>query len=249
MRAETGVALASVCRILRAPRSTIYARGAGASTPGGKRGPRTALGDDQLLVLIREAIVSSPFAGEGDRKVTARLRRERGVRRAQAGAAPHAGGGSARPAAGARSPQATRARRDDHPEAPNVLWGTDATMAYTARDGWVWAFAAVDHYTAEAWASVARRGDRFAALEPIYDATRDRFAALSPDVARGISSRHDWGPQYTSSHLCGSLRWLGIEDSPSFVGEPPCNGCAERFIVIAGAVGWRAAPPLLAPRS
>jgi putative transposase len=23
---------------------------------------------------------------------------------------------------------------------------------------------------------------------------------------------------------------LGIEDSPAYVGEPPCNGCAERFI-------------------
>jgi len=28
----------------------------------------------------------------------------------------------------------------------------------------------------------------------------------------------------------GRLRWLGIEDSPAYVGEPPCNGCAERFI-------------------
>ncbi len=23
---------------------------------------------------------------------------------------------------------------------------------------------------------------------------------------------------------------MGIEDSPAFAGEPPCNGCAERFI-------------------
>lgn len=111
-----------------------------------------------------------------------------------------------------------------------MLWGTDATMAYTFRDGWVWAFVAIDHYTAEAWASVARRGDRFAALEPIYNAVRDGFGELAPDLARGISCRHDWGPQYTSSHFTGSLRWLGIEDSPAYVGEPPCNGCAERFI-------------------
>jgi transposase InsO family protein len=111
-----------------------------------------------------------------------------------------------------------------------VLWGTDATMAYTTRDGWVWAFVAVDHYSAEAWATVARRGDRFAAVDPIYDAVRDRFGVLGPDVARGIALRHDWGPQYTSSHFTGSLRWLGISDSPAYVGEPPCNGCAERFI-------------------
>ncbi len=72
---------------------------------------------------------------------------------------------------------------------------------------------AVDPYTAEAWASVACRGDRFAALEPIYDAVRDRFGQLTPDVAREISCRHDWGPPYTSSHFTGSLTWLGICDS------------------------------------
>ncbi len=103
-------------------------------------------------------------------------------------------------------------------------------MAYTRADGWVWAFACVDHYIAEAWSEVAVRGDRFAACEPIYDAVRDRFGELGPDVARGVALRHDWGPQYTSSHFQGSLRWLGIEDSPAFAGEPPCNGCAERFI-------------------
>ena len=28
----------------------------------------------------------------------------------------------------------------------------------------------------------------------------------------------------------GSLRWLGIADDASYVGEPECNGCAERWI-------------------
>lgn len=231
MSAETGAALATVCRILSAPRSTVYARRRPATRAPVKRGPRTAIADDELLVKIREAITGSPFAGEGHRKVTARLRREHGI-----------GVGRKRVLrlmreAGLLAPQRTRGRRRPRlhdgtitPEAPNLLWGTDATMAYTARDGWVWCFVAVDHHTAEAWASVARRGDRFAALEPIYDAVRDRFGELSPDVARGISCRHDWGPQYTSSHFTGSLAWLGISDSPSFVGEPSCNGCAERFI-------------------
>lgn len=232
MSAETGVPLATVCRITGAPRSTIYAR-----CPGGgrrasrKRGPRPQIPDDELLGLIRRVIIDSPFAGEGHRKVTARLRRTHGI-----------GVGRKRVlrlmrSAGLLAPQRARGRRRPRlhdgtiiPEGPNQLWGTDATMAYTARDGWVWAFVAIDHHTAEAWATVARRGDRFAALEPIYDAVRDRFGELSPDVCRGISCRHDWGPQYTSSHFTGSLRWLGIEDSPAYVGEPPCNGCAERFI-------------------
>ena len=79
---------------------------------------------------------------------------------------------------------------------PIASWGTDATMAYTRDDGWVWAFVAIDHHTAAAWTTVAKRGDRFAGAEPIYDAARQRFGEVTPDVAR----------------------------------EPPCNGCAERFI-------------------
>ncbi len=231
MSAERGVPIATVCRITGAPRSTIYARGFGGQRARRKRGPRLQIPDDELLVLIREVIIGSPFSGEGHRKVTARLRREHGI-----------GVGRKRVLrlmreAGLLAPQRARGRRRPRlhegtiiPEAPDVLWGTDATMAYTTRDGWVWAFVAVDHHTAEAWASVAKRGDRFACLEPIYDAVRDRFGEVGPDVARGIAMRHDWGPQYTSGHFQGALRWLGIEDSPAYVGEPPCNGCAERFI-------------------
>jgi hypothetical protein len=55
-------------------------------------------------------------------------------------------------------------------------------------------FALVDHYTAEAWAHVAKVGDRFAALQPVYDAVTDRWGQLGPDVARGLQLRHDWGP-------------------------------------------------------
>jgi transposase InsO family protein len=62
------------------------------------------------------------------------------------------------------------------------------------------------------------------------DATRQRFGEIAPDAARGIALRHDWGPQHISGHFHGALRWLGIEASPAFAGEPPCNGCAERFI-------------------
>jgi putative transposase len=49
-------------------------------------------------------------------------------------------------------------------------------------------------------------------------------------VARGLSLRHDWGPQYRSAHFLGSIAWLGIADDPAFLGEPETNGCAERWI-------------------
>jgi putative transposase len=114
--------------------------------------------------------------------------------------------------------------------APNQRWGTDATMAWTRADGWVWVFACIDHYTAEAWAHVAKVGDRFAALQPVYDAVIDRWGRLDADVARGLALRHDWGPQYRSAHFTGSLAWLGISDDPAFLGEPETNGCAEPWI-------------------
>ncbi len=33
--------------------------------------------------------------------------------------------------------------------APDVMWGTDGVRVFTAEDGWVWTFAAVDHWNAE----------------------------------------------------------------------------------------------------
>lgn len=66
-----------------APRSTLYARSktqgsdpSGVVVPLAKRGPRTEHTDDELRAAIKE-VISSSLCGEGHRKVTARLRRER----------------------------------------------------------------------------------------------------------------------------------------------------------------------------
>jgi putative transposase len=219
-----------VCRLLGAPRSTIHARRRAGGEPG-RPGPVPPIGDEELVGLIHTVLAASPFAGEGYRKIRARLRREHGVqvsgKRVLRLLRAH----------GLLAPQRVRGRRKPRlhdgtiiPAAPNLRWGTDATMAWTRTDGWVWVFACVDHYTAEAWAHVAKVGDRFAALQPIYDAVIDRWGALGPDVARGLGLRHDWGPQYRSAHFLGSLGWLGIADDAAFLGEPETNGCAERWI-------------------
>ncbi len=97
-----------------------------------------------------------------------------------------------------------------------MLWGTDATMAYTQNDGWVWVFACVEHFTAEGWVSVE-------VGEPVP-------AFGQAHLRRGVALRHDWGPQYTSGHFQGALAKAGHRRFPAFAGEPPCNGCAERFI-------------------
>src|SRR5262245_9709772 len=56
------------------------------------------------------------------------------------------------------------------------------------------------------------------------------FGRLGKDLARGLTVRTDWGPQYTAHAFGAELRWLGIQHSPSFVGEPQCNGVIERFM-------------------
>src|SRR5262249_47523270 len=86
----------------------------------------------------------------------------------------------------------------------------------------------------EAWGSV---GGARAALP-------GRAIRLRPpreDVASGLSVRTDWGPQYTAHAFGAELRWLGIQHSPSFVGEPQCNGGIERFMrTLSSACGCTA---------
>jgi transposase InsO family protein len=229
---ELAAPLKRVCVVLEAPRSTIYARRSKVfAFPCARRGPQSELTDEQVIDLVRHVIRSSPFTGEGYRKVTAHLHRDYDLRIGRKRVL------RLMRQAGLLAPQRAKRRRKPRahdgtiiPEAPDAMWGTDATMAYTRNDGWVWVFCCVEHFTAEGWASVAKRGDRFACLEPIYDAVREHFGEVAPDIARGVAMRHDWGPQYTSGHFQGALAWLGISDSPAFAGEPPCNGCAERFI-------------------
>ena len=223
------VPLALVCRVTGAPRSTIYERRSrhASSRPG----PKCAVPDADVREKIREVIATSPFCGEGHRKVRARLRREHDLMVGKNRVL------RLMREEGLLAPQRERRRRRPRihdgrviTERPNERFGTDATMAWTQTDGWVWVFVLVDHHTDEAWAHVAKVGNRFAALQPIYDAVIERFGQLAPDVARGIKLRHDWGSQYRSFHFQGSLRWLGIEDDAAFVGEPQGNGVAERFI-------------------
>ena len=122
-----------VCETWRVARSSVYAlRARRGDHPEsdrrqpGKRGPKTALSDNELLREIRTVLKASPFLGEGHRKVKARLA-ARGVRagknrvlklmRADGLLAPVQRG---RPR-GDRS-HSGRIRT----ERPDELWGTDA---------------------------------------------------------------------------------------------------------------------------
>ncbi|PJN94319.1 hypothetical protein CNY89_15225 [Amaricoccus sp. HAR-UPW-R2A-40] len=65
--------LATVCRLWGVSRATLYrqrsAMAGNEPCPPGRRGPRGARSDADLLAAIREVIEGSPSTGEGYRKV------------------------------------------------------------------------------------------------------------------------------------------------------------------------------------
>ena len=216
--------LERVCRLWEQSRSALYARrarlqrSASADSPC-RRGPTPALSDAQLLAAIRNDLARSPFQGEGHRKVHARLRILDGVRvsrtrvlrvmRAQGLLSPHRGRqGEPKPHDGTIVTSA-----------PDVMWGTDGARVLTVDDGWVWTFAAVDHWNAECvgW-HVCKVGDRFAALEPVAQGLRRRCGSVEADAARGLSLRMDHGSQYLSDHFLNQVRYWG---------SAPASACSK----------------------
>jgi len=228
--------LQRVCRVWRVARSTVYARQVRqAKLSTGhlvlrKRGPLGACSDEDLVAHIHRVIQSSPFHGEGYRKVWAKLRiknirvskeRIRRVMREHHLQAPHRAG----QAHGPKVHDGTIITKT-----PDEMWGTDMTTVFTG-EGNASIFIAVDHYTCECIGlHAASRGDRFEALEPIRQGVRKHFGAFGENVATGLSIRHDHGSQYMSEDFQKELKFLGIRSSPSFVREPQGNGCSERFI-------------------
>jgi putative transposase len=223
-----------VCRVVDIPRSTVYAHRKAASQPKpipAKRGPKPVISDAALLKAIREDLAWSKFVGEGHRKVWARLKFGQGLRvgrkrvlrlmRENNLLSP------------CRRPQGQPNPHDGSigTDAPNVMWGTDATKVYTADEGYVWVFVAVEHWNAECMGiHVAKRGNRFAALEPVAQGVLAQFGSIERGAARGLALRMDHGTQYTSDHFQKQIQAWGIAPSFAFLQQPETNGVAERFI-------------------
>ena len=225
--------LQRVCRVLDVPRSTLYARRAQAQVVtlhARRRGPKPKVSDESLLEAIRADLATSPFVGEGHRKVWARLRILRAMRvsrmrvlrlmREHQLLSPH------RSRQGIAQAHAGTILTDH----PNELWGTDGIRIETVDDGWVWAFTAVDHFDACCVGHhVVKIGSRFAALEPIAMGVKTYLGSTAADTGRGLALRMDHGSQYTSDHFLNQIRFWGITPSFAFVAEPETNGVAERF--------------------
>ncbi len=224
-----------VCALWGVARSSFYddrrRRVAGnAKPPGRRRGPKPTIPDEALLAAIEADLEASPWEGEGHRKVWARLRVRDGIRvsrkrvlrlmRENNLLSPH------------------RCRRgDDNPHdgeiitsAPDVMWGTDGVRVFTVDDGWGWIFSAVEHWNAECvgW-HVCKKGDRFAAAQPISMGLSRLYGSTAAGVARGLSLRMDHGPQYLSEYFGKQIAFWGIHPSYAFVEQPQTNGVAERF--------------------
>ena len=194
-----------------------------------KRGPKLR-SDDELVAEIRELLATPIFAGEGYRKIWARLR-HKGVRTSKD-----------RVLRLLRQHQLLSPSRQPEPRptnphegtivaaAPDQMWGTDATATFTEVEGNVTVFAAIDHCTAECVGIHAvKKATRFEALEPIRQAVKDHFGGFSAAAAAGLNLRHDHGSVYMSDDFQNEIKFLGIESSPAFVRQPEGNGCIERF--------------------
>ncbi len=187
--------------------------------------------DVELLAEIRQVIASSPFVGEGHRKLWARLRRERGVRTSrkrvlrltrEAGLL-------------APTPQVRKRGARLHEgtitvTVPDTLWATDATEGWTEQEGRCAVFVIVDHASNEVWFDAAKRMDRFAAADLLREVCGERFGSVEQAVASGLALRYDGGPCFRSEHYQAEIDHLGIARSPAFHYEPETNGCAEKAI-------------------
>ena len=91
------------------------------------------------------------------------------------------------------------------------MWGTDGVRVFTVDDGWGWIFTAIEHWNAECvgW-HVCKRGDRFAALQPISMGLARLYDSTSAGAARGLALRMDHGSQYLSDHFTNQIKFWGI---------------------------------------
>jgi len=228
-----------VCKTWGVPRSSYYGRqavvrdseaGAVAGQAPPRRGPKPIISDDVVLQAIEADLAAAKFAGDGHRKVWARIRREKGIvvgrnrvlriMRDNNMLSP------------SRVPSVLPNEHDGKivTDAPNIMWATDGIRIWTVDEGWGWCFPVVEHWNAECLGChVCKKGDRFAALDPLGQAVQGIFGSTDQDAARGVQLRIDHGPQYLSDYFQNQIGFWGITPSFAFVKQPQTNGVVERF--------------------
>jgi putative transposase len=185
---------------------------------------------EDLRARIHDVIATSPFVGEGHRKIWARLRR-RGIRTSRKRVLRlMREDGVLAPTPKVRKRAARLHDGTITVDLPDTLWATDATESWSVRDGRCAVFVIVDHGSGEVWFDAAKRMDRIAAADLLREVTSERFGSLEAAVASGLALRYDGGPCFRSGHYQAEIDHLGISRSPAYHYEPETNGCAERSI-------------------
>ncbi len=198
-----------------------------------KRGRKPVLTDDEVLNAIYKTLKNSKFKGEGYRKIWKRMQRKgikvdkmrvNRIMKANNLLSPYR----------INIAKKSKSKHDGKiiTNKPNLMWGTDGKKFFTNEDGWCWLFAVIDHFNDEILGvSVVKIGNRFAAMEPIYAAIRNRFGNIEKDICKDmeLQLRSDHGSQYDSKDFMNEMKFLGLKISKSFVRSPECNGCIERF--------------------
>jgi transposase InsO family protein len=198
-----------------------------------KRGPATPLADSELKNLIKKTMKSIPFYGTGYKKIHARMQREllgeglsvgknrvlRLMKEDDLLNKTPGGSGSSRIHDGKLIT-----------DAPDVMWGTDGKKFFTRRDGWCWLFDVADHFNSEIIGhNVVKYGDRFEATRAVQNAIMSRYGNLEKEAGAGLTIRCDLGSQYTAKYFINTMKFYGVEISPSWARSPECNGIIERF--------------------
>lgn len=195
-------------------------------------GPAPAIDDVRALALIREEIKQSKFCSEGYIKVKKRMakkghkiakHRVNTLMRENSLLSP------VRPVRGGRK---NKHEGKIITQAPNLMWATDGKKFFAGKDGWCWFFGVIDHFNDEilSW-HTAKKGNRFAALEPVRKAVKQQFGNIDKNVCSGLELqlRSDHGSQYDSVDFMNEMNYLGLGMSKAFVRSPECNGIIERF--------------------
>lgn len=222
-----------VCKEWQVPRSSEYGRLQRLKTEQSNRrpGPKPDMNDEEILKLTREYLSTTPWKGEGHRKVYGWIKYVKGLKagkeriwkvmREHQLLSPF------------RQAQGEAKLHDGHivTEKPDVLWGTDGFKVRTVEDGWVWGFLAVDHHHAEIMGLyAAKKGDSFAALQPISSGLLRIRGSVEKNAGVGIAVREDHGSQYISEAFRAQINSWGMKMSFAYVREPETNGVAERMV-------------------
>ena len=116
-------------------------------------------------------------------------------------------------------------------ERPDELWGTDASRFWTKAEAGAGSSGPSITAPRTSSAGTSRRrataGQRWSRSARASGPT---WAGFGKAIALGLGLRHDWGSQYRAKQFQAEIKWLGIRSTPAYVGEPECNGVAERFM-------------------